>query len=132
MTATWPTTVVPARTSMRTSPSAMLGRPKRPKTKNGTETPLIGSCSARLVLEAPVAVLRNTIAPAVAAELLVSVTLTSGVIAPEAFDSRMRQGDGAHERYRARGSALLLICKSTVIGGSRFGATKLPRQAMRS
>jgi len=68
----------------------------------------------------PVAVLRNAIAPPVAPELPVRVTLTSGVLAPEGSVNRIRHGDGAHVRYRARGLALLLICKSTVTCGKRI------------
>ena len=102
---------------MLTSPSETLGCPKRPKAKNGTEAPSIGSCSDRLVLDAPVAVLRNAIAPPVAPDLPVIVTSTSDVLAPEGSVSRIRQGDGAHVRYRARGLSLLLICKSTVTWG---------------
>ena len=117
ITGTWPITVVPSRTSISTSPSETLGCPKRPRMKNGTEAPSIGSCSDRLVLDVPVAVLRNTTSPLVAPDRLVRVTLTTGVLAPEGSVSRIRQGDGAHVRYRARGLALLLICKSTVTWG---------------
>jgi hypothetical protein len=72
---------------------------------------------AGLMLDEPVAVLRNTTAPPVAPDRPVTVTLTTGVLAPEGSVSRIRQGDGAHVRYRARGLALLLICKSTVTWG---------------
>ena len=102
---------------MRTSPSEILGCPKRPKTKNGTEAPSIGSCSDRVVLDVPVAVLRNVIAPPVALDLPERATSTSGVLAPEGSVNRIRQGDGAHVRYCACGLVLLLICKSTVTRG---------------
>jgi hypothetical protein len=114
---------------MLTSPSETLGCPKRPKTKNGTEAPSIGSCSDRLVLDVPVAVLRNVITPPVALDLPVRVTSTSGVLAPEGSVNRIRQGDAAHVRYRARGLALLLICKSTVTRGISFAKIELSQQA---
>jgi hypothetical protein len=76
---------------------------------------------AGLMLDEPVAVLRNTTAPPVAPDRPVTVTLTTGVLAPEGSVSRIRQGDGAHVKYRARGLALLLICKSTVSWGDILG-----------
>ena len=121
ITGSRPITVVPSRTSIFTSPSDTLGCPKRPRTKNGTEAPSIGSCSDRLALDEPVAVSRNTTAPPVAPDWPVRVTLTTEVLAPEESVSRIRQGDGAQVRYRARGLTLLFICKSTVTCGNIFG-----------
>ena len=75
---TEPTSVVPARASIFTSPMLELGRRKRPAVKNGTEVPLAGSSSVSVLANAPVVPLRNTTAPAVAAEMLRSRTRTVG------------------------------------------------------
>ena len=45
----------------------------------------------------------------------VTVTDARGPVAPDAFDSRTRHGDGAHDTYRALILALLLIWMSAVI-----------------
>jgi hypothetical protein len=101
-----------------------LGRPNLPATKNGTEAPLIGTVTVTLGENAPVVPVRNTTAPALAADTPVIVTLTVGEVAPDGLVTRIRHGDGAQETKRAPGNALLLICKSTFI--------VMPPQAWRS
>src|SRR5882762_2775420 len=115
ITATEPTNVVPLRASIFTSALLTLGRPNLPATKNGTEAPVIGTGSVRLLEKAPVAPLRNTTAPPPAVDAPVSCTFVVGEVAPDGSVTRIRHGDGAHETNRALRLALLLICNSTFI-----------------
>ena len=110
--------MVPVRASILTSPLLTLGRPNRPATKNGTEAPLIGTGTVRLLENAPVAFLPNATSPPPAADRPVICTLTSGVVAPDGLVTRIRQGDGAHDTKRVMGLTLLLICNSTVIANA--------------
>ena len=76
----------------------MLGLPNFPAIKKGTEAPEIGTVSESVFEKRPVVPLRNTTAPPVGdAEVLESLTLTVGVVAPAGFVTRMRHGEGAHE-----------------------------------
>ena len=61
-TITWtePTSVVPVRASILTSPLLTLGRPNLPATKNGTEAPVIGTGTVRLLENAPVVLSAGT------------------------------------------------------------------------
>jgi len=63
ITGTEPTSVVPVRASIVTSPLLTLGCPNLPTTKNGTDVPLIGTDSVTLLENAPVVPLRNPTAP---------------------------------------------------------------------
>src|SRR5262245_2821684 len=111
--ATEPTSVLPARASIFTSPLLTLGFPNLPATKNDTEVPLVGTDRVRLLANDPVAPFLNTTVPPPAAEAPVSFTLTLGEVAPDGLVTRIRHGDGAHVTKRASGLALLLICSST-------------------
>src|SRR5215203_1999612 len=113
ITGTEPTSVVPVRASIVTSPLLMLGRPNRPATKNDTEAPLIGTARVKLFPNAPVVPERKTTTPPVVVDLPVICTLTVGEVAPDGLVTRIRQGEGAHETNRAPGLTLLLICNST-------------------
>ena len=113
MAGTEPTSVLPARASIVTSPLLVLGRPNRPATRNGTEVPFTGTGTVIELAKAPVAPRRKTTAPALAAEALVIRTLTVEPVAPAGLVIRMRHGEGAQVRKRAAGLALLLICSST-------------------
>src|SRR5215213_7358744 len=104
-----PTRVVPRRASILTSPFVVLGLPNLPATKKRTDEPLIGTVKAILLEKTPVFPRRNTIAPDVAAETLVSCKLTVGVVTPEGFVTRIRQGEGAHVTKRASALELLFI-----------------------
>ena len=75
----------------------------------------MGTDSVRLLENAPVVPLRNTTAPAVAADIPVIVRLTVAVVTPAGLVTRILHGDGAHETKRAPASTLLLICNSTFI-----------------
>ena len=59
--------------------------------------------------------LLNSTAPPLAADTPLIFTLTVGVSTPEGLVTRMRHGDGDHERNPASGAVLLLICNSTFI-----------------
>ena len=110
-----PTSVVPMRASILTSPLATLGRPNRPAAKKGTEVPLTGTVTVRLLANAPVVARRNTSSPPLAADTLAMRTLTVGPVAPDGLVTRIRQGEGAQVRKRAFAAALLLTCSSTSI-----------------
>ena len=68
--------MAPTRASIFTSPLLTLGRPNLPATKNGTEVPLIGTGSVRLLENVPVGPPRKTTAPPLAADTPVIPTLT--------------------------------------------------------
>ncbi|HET9710612.1 MAG TPA: hypothetical protein VFP64_01980 [Pyrinomonadaceae bacterium] len=59
--------------------------------------------------EAPVAVLRNTTAPPVVVDTLLSSMDTGDEVAPLGSDIRILQGEGAQPTNRALGLELLLI-----------------------
>src|SRR5688500_3266892 len=107
-----PTRVFPRRASILTSPLFVLGRPNLPATKKGTDAPFVGTFKARLGVKAPIFPRRNTTDPAVAADTLVSRRLTVGVVTPDGFVTRIRQGEGAHVTKRASAFELLFICIS--------------------
>src|SRR5262245_41983463 len=110
-----PTSVAPTRASILTSPLATLGRPNRPAAKKGTDVPLAGTDTVRLLANAPVAPRRNTSSPPLLADTLATRTLTVGPVAPDGLVTRIRQGEGAQVRKRASTAALLLTCSSTSI-----------------
>src|SRR4029434_6274809 len=91
MIATEATRVVPLRASIVTSPLLTLGCPNLPATKNGTEAPLVGTCSVRLLENAPVVPLRKRIAPP-PADVAVIPMLTVGVETPDGLVTRIRHG----------------------------------------
>ena len=111
ITGTEPTSVVATRASILTSPSLTLGC--FPAAKNGTVVPSTGMVSVTLLENAPVVPALNTTAPPLADEAPEIFTLTVGVLTPEGLVTRIRHGDGDHERNRASAAVLLLICSST-------------------
>ena len=126
ITVTEPIGVLPTTASSRTSPLFVLGRPNLPATRNGTETPVIGTDTVRLLENAPEVPLWNTTAPPPGAELPLIWTLTMLEGAPVGFVIRIRQGEGAQVTNRAAPFALLLTWNSAVIVRSSSGES-LPR-----
>src|SRR5262249_23344693 len=126
MTGTEPTSVVPTRASILTSPLSVLGCPNFPAVKNGTVVPLVGTVSVRVLANVPVVPLRNPTAPPFAADTPAILTLTVGVLVPAGLDTRIRHGDGDHVTNRASGAMLLLICSSTFISNAlpKLGPSK--------
>jgi hypothetical protein len=92
----------------------LLGLPNLPAAKNGTVVPLLGTAKVTVFEKGPAAVLLKTTAPAFAAELAVTLTLTTGA-APVGSETRIRQVDGAHVRNLASLLALLLISNATIM-----------------
>ena len=74
---------------------------------------MVGTCSVRLLENAPVVPVWKRIAPPPAADVAVIPMLTVGVETPDGLVTRIRHGEGAHMTNRAAGLALLLICSST-------------------
>ena len=114
-----------ARASIVTSFLATLGRPNLPATKNRTDVPPSGTFKSRVSVNAPVVPLRNTTAPALAADTDLSRTLTrmggkgrGGGGKGAGFVIRIRQGEGAQLTNAAFGLMLSLICNSTFIDAS--------------
>src|SRR5215471_15161931 len=103
---------------METSPLFTLGVPNLPATKNGPPAPVAVVVRARELEKAPLVPLRKTITPPPAEDLPVICTVAPGTAAPEASVTRISHGDGAHDKKRALGSALLLILKSTAMCSS--------------
>jgi hypothetical protein len=69
--------------------------------------------SVTLLENAPVMPALNTTVPPLADETPEIFTLTVGVLTPAGLLTRIRHGDGDHERNRASAAVLLLICSST-------------------
>ncbi|MFO0201571.1 MAG: hypothetical protein ACK528_00410 [Alphaproteobacteria bacterium] len=116
MTGAEPTTAVPTRASIDTSPIAVLAFPNRPAQKNGTEAPLTGTVNDNVVENAPVTPARKLTAPPPGNETEESFTTTEEEVAPEGLLTRTRQGEGAHVRKRSLGLGELLMCSSTFTG----------------
>src|SRR5689334_11700729 len=99
---------------MDTSPSARLGLPNSPETKNSTEEPFNGKVSFNSALGFSLRLERNTTFPPLLLDLLLS-DITSASFNPALSVSLILQGDGVHVTYRAFRSPLLLICSSISI-----------------
>src|SRR5215510_9426051 len=116
MILTEPTNEFPRRASILTSPLLVLGLPKRPATKNGTDVPLLGTLRVNVLEKAPVVPFRKTTSPPFAADTLDSlIFMPCEEEAPEGLVIRIRHGEGTHDTNRARVLVLLLICNSTFI-----------------
>jgi hypothetical protein len=79
---------------MAASPSATLGDPNRPDTKQAAGVPLAASCSWSVSVAGPVAVVRNWTLPVVGVALRNRTGI--GPASPPASTTRMEHGDGAH------------------------------------
>src|SRR5215510_4693052 len=115
ITGTEPATLPLMAAWIETSPSLRLGFPNLPATKNEADLPSAVVVREIELTKEPLVPLRNTTAPPLAADFPLIVRVAPGTAAPAASVTRIWQGEGAQDKYRALGSALLLILNSTAI-----------------